>query len=131
MVVVYKIDRLTRALIDFAKIVAVLDNGKRREPLPDKAAQPEGSQQMPVKKGNELKDPVGAISRAIVRIGSDFRYGKPGTDDFVRAAVRLLDLEPDDDRDEKIADELFEDAGEKYSTEQQMATFIYARLTAS
>jgi len=76
-----------------------------------------------------LKDPVGAIARRIERDGNDFSYGKTGESDFVRWACETLQIPQDFDRDEAIAEELFDDCGEKYATSQQMAAFLYARLT--
>lgn len=80
---------------------------------------------MPAKTGSTLKDPVGAIARGIVRVDA---LGHADMSDFVREACRLLDIPQDYDRDEAIANVLFEDCGEKYGTEQQMAAFIYSRL---
>ena len=86
-------------------------------------------------KRGSFVDPVGAIARAIVKTGSDFSFGKPGQKDFVMDGVRVLGLEHkiryDDAIVEQIADELFEDCGEQYGSEQTMAAFIYSRLTES
>ncbi len=86
-------------------------------------------------KPGSFVDPVGAIARAIVKTGSDFSFGKPSQKDFVMDGVRVLGLENkihyDDPIVEHIADKLYEDCGEVYSSEQQMAAFIYAELTES
>ncbi len=86
-------------------------------------------------KPGSFVDPVGVIARRIVKTGSDFRFGKPSERDFVMDGVRVLALEHkihyDDPIVERIADELYEDMGEKYGSEQTMAAFIYAELTTS
>jgi hypothetical protein len=76
-----------------------------------------------------LKDPIGAIARRIERDGNDFSYGKTGESDFVRWACETLRLPQDYERDERIANELFEDMGERYGTPETMAAFLYVRLT--
>jgi hypothetical protein len=90
----------------------------------------EGRARVPSKTGLALKDPVGALARGIVRVGGDFRFGKPGPEDFVREAERLLEVTATDELREQIANDLYEDSGERYATEFQMAAFIYAALTA-
>lgn len=76
-----------------------------------------------------LKDPVGAIARKIERDGSNFEFGKPSELDFVYWACEILGIEHDDDRDDAIANAIYEDMGETLYTTQLLAAFIYARLT--
>lgn len=86
---------------------------------------------MPKKSGPELRDPVGAITRAITRMNKDFSCGSPSSSDFVRKAVAILGVwTTTNERIEEIGTALFEDKGVKYKTDQQVAAFIFAELTA-
>jgi hypothetical protein len=83
----------------------------------------------PITKNTKLKDPVSALARRIKRDGNDFSYGKTGPGDFVRWGCETFNIDPDYDRDEAIADAIDEDCGATIYTEEQLAAFIYARLT--
>jgi hypothetical protein len=76
-----------------------------------------------------LKDPVGAIARKIERDGNDFTFGKPSELDFVIWSCEILGIDRDDDRDDAIAEAIYQDAGEKLFTAELLAAFIYSRLT--
>lgn len=54
--------------------------------------------------------------------------GKADSRDFVIAAVETLGMQEDDERDERIADELWDDAGESITDDLSCARFICARL---
>lgn len=46
--------------------------------------------------------------------------------DLVRAALDSFGIEHDDFRDQRIADELFDDAGEQYKTSTDIAGLVWA-----
>lgn len=71
---------------------------------------------------------IDQIEREIIRVDSDYRFGKPGERDFVLAAYRVLALPVDDVRADELANQIFEDAGRTIQTSKQLAEWLYQRL---